>query len=375
MKFKIFILLIMSSVVLFAIELKAFERDTTSPTTRWILPQRDVYRPKVAVVLSGGGSSGLAQIGVLHELEKAGIPIDYVIGTSIGAIIGGLYASGYTAHELDSILTDVEWERILAIGNEQDRADLFLDQKFENDRNLLTLHFRNFKLVVPQSISGDTRLAMLLHELVWNGVYHADGNFDHLKVPFRAVATDLVKGRSIALRKGDLVNAMRASATVPLRYTPIRIDSMVLVDGGIMSNIPIEIAASEFHPTIIISINTTSPLLPPDELDTPWNVADQVVTSMMNIQNSRFENTVSGIPVLSITPELGTWKNTDFSDVKGLISIGKKAGAEVQSQIKKLLVQQEDSLLAVRYTTPNFPPEMRTVRLDMTEYSNSTLLA
>lgn len=375
MKLIISILLILSSIVFQAMELKAFERDSTSSATTWVLPQRDVYRPKVAVVLSGGGSRGLAQIGVLHELEKAGIPIDYIIGTSIGAIVGGLYASGYTPHELDSILSNVEWEKILAIGNEQDRTDLFLDQKFENDRNLVTLHFRNFKLVVPQSISGGTRLAMLLQELVWNGIYHADGNFDNLKVPFRAVATDLAKGRSIALRKGDLVNAMRASATVPLRYTPIRIDSMVLVDGGIMSNIPIETAAAEFHPTVIISINTTSPLLPPEELDTPWNVADQVVTSMMNMQNARFGNTISGIPVVSITPDLGTWKNTDFSDVKKLISIGENAGAEAQNQIKKLLVQQEDSLLAVRYTTPYFPPDMRTVRLDINGYSNPALLA
>ena len=352
----------------------AFERDSASSVS-WILPHRDVYRPKVAVVLSGGGSRGLAQIGVLHELEKAGIPIDYVIGTSIGAIIGGLYASGYTPHELDSILTTVEWERILSLGNEQDRTDLFLDQKFENDRNLLTLRFRNFKLVVPQSISGGTRLTMLLQELVWNGIYHADGDFNKLKVPFRAVATDLSKGQSVALRKGDLINAMRASATVPLRYTPIRIDSMVLVDGGIMSNIPIEMAAIEFRPTIIIAVNTTSPLLPPDELDTPWNVADQVVTSMMNMQNTRLGNSISGIPVFSITPELGSLKNTDFSDIKNLISLGEKAGLDATANIKKILTEKEDSLLAVYFTTPHFPPDMRTVYLDITGHSNSPLLA
>ncbi len=374
MKFLVYIVALLIAMVIFTVELTAFEKDSAN-ATKWVLPNREVYRPKVALVLSGGGSRGLAQIGVLHELEKAGIPIDYIIGSSIGAIVGGLYASGYTAHELDSILTKVEWERILALGNEQDRTDLFLDQKFENDRNLVTLRFRNFKLVVPQSISGGTRLALLLQELVWNGIYHADGDFNNLKVPFRAVATDLVKGRAVALGNGDLVNAMRASATVPLRYTPIRIDSMVLVDGGIMSNIPVEMAVSEFHPSIIIAVNTTSPLLEAEDLDTPWNVADQVITSMMNMQYERFGNSISGIPVVSITPELGRWKNTDFSEIKKLISLGEKAGIDVINQIKKILSEKEDSIITVKYCTPYFPSDMRTVRLEMAGHPTPPLYA
>lgn len=374
MRFVLSIVFLFATIVIIPTELSACTKDSTDVTT-WTLPPREVYRPKVAVVLSGGGSRGLAQIGVLHELEKAGIPIDYVIGTSIGAIVGGLYTSGYSAYELDSILTNVEWERVLSLGNEQDRTDLFLDQKFENDRNVLTLRFRNFKLVVPQSISGGTRLTTLLQELVWNGIYHAEGDFNNLKVPFRAIATDLAKGRAVALSKGDLVNAMKASATVPLRYTPVRIDSMVLVDGGIMANIPIEIAVSEFQPTIIIAVNTTSPLLSVDELDTPWNVADQVITSMMNLQKDQLTHTASTVSTVWITPELGTWKNTDFSEVHSLIALGEKAGQQAVSKIKKILSDKEDSLLAVTFITPHFPPDMQTVQLETKENASSSLLA
>jgi NTE family protein len=344
-----------------------------TPPSSWTVPNREVYRPKVALVLSGGGARGMAQIGVLKQLEQAGIPIDYIVGTSIGAIIGGLYASGYSASQLDSILASAEWEKILSLRNEQQRSDLFLDQKIENDRSLLTVWFNNLSVVIPQSISGGTRLTSLLQELIWNAPYHSEDNFNALKIPFRAVATDLVKGKIVALRSGDLVSAMKASATVPLRYSPVTIDSMILVDGGILANIPIDIA-DEFSPDIVIAVNTTSPMLPPSELNTPWNVADQVVTTMMLQQNFTQSRSNVGYTVM-ITPQLRDWRNTDFSDIKWLISQGTASAAALKDSISTLFAQVEDSIFQSRYLQPFVPARTTALQLRGTHFSDKTLLA
>lgn len=340
------ILLWIAGGIVTPLEVHGFPGETTAS---WSVPPREQYRPRVALALSGGGARGMAQIGVLQELERAGIHIDYVVGTSIGAIIGGLYACGYTPHELDSIMQSTNWEEMLAIGNEQDRSDLFIDQKTEHDRSIVTLKFNNFRFIVPEAVSGGVRLSAFLQKLVWNGVYHAEGDFNRLKIPFRAVATDVVKGRSVALRTGNLTTAMRASATIPLRYTPVRIDSMVLVDGGIFANIPTE-AAHEFSPDIIIAVNTTSPLFPPEELDKPWNLADQVVSVLMQEHNAKHKATADII----IEPMLAGRRNTAYEAIGELIEAGRTAVELQLSAITALIRRKEDSLVA-RFCPPDVP--------------------
>lgn len=309
----------------------------------WKIPPRHEYRPKVALALSGGGARGFAQISILQELEKAGITVDYIIGTSMGAIIGGLYATGYSPDELDSILSGASWDEMITLGGEQPRSDLFLDQKLENDRSLLTLRFNNFRFIVPEAVSAGARLTELLQHLVWNGLYHADGDFNRLKIPFRAVATDVVNGKSISLKSGNLVTAMQASATIPLRYTPVRIDSLVLVDGGIFANIPAE-QAREFSPDVVIAVNTTSPLFRRDELDKPWNLADQVVSVLMQEPLTRQAAAADAI----IQPDLAGITNEDYSLHREILARGRDAAVSALPSIIALLRRKEDSLLALR---------------------------
>ncbi len=351
----------------------SYATGSAPPPKSWTVPNREVYRPKVAVVLSGGGARGLAQIGVLRQLEEAGIPIDYIVGTSIGAIVGGLYASGYSAGQLDSILSSAEWEKILSLRGEQQRSDLFLDQKIENDRNLLTVWFNNLNVVIPQSISGGIRLTSLLQELIWNAPYHSDTDFNRLRIPFRAVATDLVHGRVVALKSGNLVNAIKASATVPLRYTPITIDSMILVDGGILSNLPVD-AAEEFAPDIVIAVNTTSPMLPPSELNTPWNVADQVVTTMM-LQQNRIESHSRFKHYFVIEPRLKNWDNTDFSDIRWLISQGVASAMQVKDTLLDILTKVEDSIFQARFVSPHIASGTLALQITGEHFSSKTLIA
>ncbi len=318
-------------------------------------------KPKIALVLSGGGARGAAQVGVLAELEAAGIRPDIVIGTSIGAIVGGLWCSGYTAVELDSIVRAIDWEKQYIVGDERDRNGLFLDQKYEQDRALLTLRFKDFSFVVPQSVTSVMRFTAPFQRLFWNAPYQGNGNFDSLMIPFRAVATDLVSAQAVAIDRGNLVEAIRASATLPLRYSPVRIDSMVLVDGGLLANIPTEIA-QRYHPDIIIVVNTTSPLLPTNALDKPWNVADQVVSVMEKQFNSR----ASLNATVTIEPAIGTHLNTDFQHLDSLVELGRQEAHRLIPSILQHIREKGDSLRRLQRDTGN-------VAIEMPEHSLSTI--
>lgn len=274
-------------------------------------------RPRVVLVLSGGGARGLSQIGVLRELERNGIVPDMVIGTSIGAIIGGMYCAGYSPDELDSIFTHVDWEDIAAIGDVTRREQLSFQQKQDDDRSLLTLRFRNFNFLVPTAVSGSARFATLLQDVLWRSPYNTVTNFDSLRIPFRAVATDLVTGAWVMLDSGNLATAMRASASFPLRYAPYRDGDRMLVDGGLVANIPIDPALS-LGPETIIVVNTVAELLPADELTTPWAVADQALSSAMKQRDTMLLRKAHVV----ITPDLGTHGTFDFSGLDSVIRIG-----------------------------------------------------
>ena len=129
----------------------------------------------------------------------------------------------------------------------------------------------NFKFILPEAISLGIKYSSFIQGLIWNSTYQKTYNFDSLKIPFRAVTTDLVSGKTVVLNKGNLVSAMMASSAVPLRYSPVRIDSMILVDGGLMANIPVE-AAKEFNPDFTIAVNAISPMFSKEELNNPWNI-------------------------------------------------------------------------------------------------------
>ncbi|MFM8568493.1 MAG: patatin-like phospholipase family protein, partial [Candidatus Kapaibacterium sp.] len=288
--------------------------------------------PRVILVLSGGGARGAAHVGVLRELERSGITPSMVVGTSMGAIVGGLWCAGYSASEIDSLFRTVDWDQQFATGDERDRSRLFLDQKYEQDRAVLTLRFQDFSLVVPQSVTNVMRFSIPFLRVFWNAPYHDDGDFDHLKIPFRAVATDIARGRVVALGKGNLVEAIRASATLPLRYAPVHIDSMVLVDGGLLANIPVDIAR-EYGPDMIIAVNTTSPLLSTSELDKPWNVADQIVSVM----EKQFNERATGRATILIEPRIGNHPNTAFDARDTLMRAGEEAAREKMPEIRAYL--------------------------------------
>ncbi len=300
---------------------------------------------RIALVLTGGGARGLAQIGVLRVLERNGIVPDVVVGSSFGAIVGGLYAAGYSPDSIASIMRSIDWNDVTSIGADTRREFLFYGQKQENDRSLLTLRFRNFSFIPPTALGGSARFTSALQRILWESPYNTATSFDDLHVRYRAVATNLATGRPVSLSEGNLATAMRASATFPLRYAPVAWNGdTILVDGGLVANIPIE-AAQVFAPTAIIVVNTTSDFVPTAELTTPWAIADQALTASMKQRDSVLLAKASVV----VTPTLNGVGTFDFANIDQLIALGEQAAERMLPSLKGVVrithaIEQQDDL-------------------------------
>ena len=309
---------------------------------RGLLREKTLQRPKVGIVLSGGGSRGAAQIGVIRALERHGIPIDFIASTSMGSIVGGLYAAGYTVAELESLATHTNWDDVIVLGDETQRSQLFVDQKLADDRSFIAIRFEGLEPVLPPAVSSGQRLTDFLSARMLQALYYPFPDFDHLKIPFRAVATDLVSGERIVLRDGSLAEAMRASATVPLLFSPIERDSMRLVDGGLVSNVPVDIARGAGC-DIIIAVNSTSGLRTSDEMRSPWQTADQIMGIMMK----RLNEAQMGDADIVITPDIGRHLSSSFHGLDSLIRKGDETAERHIQEIMAIYAHRSDSLAAV----------------------------
>lgn len=295
-------------------------------------------RDRVALVLTGGGARGLSQIGVLQVMERAGIRPDVIIGCSFGSVVGALYASGHTAQEIDSIMRTVDWDDIASLRSDAEREYMFLSQKQESDQNLLKLRFNNFTLRPPTAIGGSARFSLLLQQILWRTPYGHTTLFDDLRIPLRVVATNLATGRVAVLDKGNLALAVRASATFPLRYSPVRwSNDSILVDGGLVANIPTDVAR-QLGATKIIVVNTVSPLEKPDALNTALSIADQALMSSMKLLDSAR----LAVADIVITPELGGLTTFDFDQVDSLVALGARC-AEQQFGAFQALAQLQSA--------------------------------
>ncbi|MFI5237032.1 MAG: patatin-like phospholipase family protein [Ignavibacteriales bacterium] len=297
-----------------------------------------INQPDVGLALSGGGARGLAQIGVLRALEEAEIQISLIAGTSIGSIVGGCYASGYSVDDLDSMAVHTDWNRLLSLTNTSERRELFVDQKIAEDRSLITLRLDGLTPIIPTAFNEGLRLSNYLTLLCLNAPIATQDNFDNLMVKYRAVCTNLVNGDLVVLSAGSLARAMRASSSVSFLLAPVVIDTLTLVDGGLVSNIPVHTVKS-MGADYIIAVNTTSNLRSEEELELPWNVADQTVSIPMK----RLEEEELLEADFILTPEINKWTSTSYSQVDSLILEGyryaKNFIPEIKSKIDSLLIK------------------------------------
>ncbi len=298
------------------------------------------YAPKktgtIGLALSGGGARGLSQIGILKAFEETGVKVDAIAGTSIGGIIGGLYASGYDADELDSIVSKIDFTDLFS--NRPERRSMFLTQRQEKERYIVSVGFNGITPSIPQALTAGQKLSDLLLRLTIKPNYLSGGQFDRLPIPFFPVTTDIISGKQVVLKEGNLADAMRATMAFPLAFTGVEYDNMVLMDGGMLNPVPVGVIR-QIDPDIdlIVAVNTTSDLLPENKIDNPIDVANQVTTIMTMDKKTA---ALAEADVV-IDPPITPYQSTDFEKFNALVQAGYLAGLKAATEINAKMDQED----------------------------------
>ena len=287
-------------------------------------------RPKIGLVLSGGGAKGLAHIGAIRAIEKAGIKVDMVCGTSMGSFVGALYAIGYTADQIEAMLSDMDWKQLLTENLDHRRMDSF--ERNKDGRYLLKTEVGR-----PKSGLIDGNLIMIKLSELCVPAHNVD-DFTKLKRSFACVATNLEAGEPITITKGYLPEAVRCSMSYPMVFRPAEQDGMLLVDGGIVSNLPAK-ELKAMGADIIIGVNVGSPLSTRRELKSIPQILAQCV-SFLNEQDA--ENQKQACDIL-IEPDIKTFATFSFTNIPAIIKSGETACEPFKEELAKLAEQIERS--------------------------------
>src|ERR1700720_3048743 len=319
------------------------------------LPRDPLLRPRICVVLSGGGARGIAHIGVLKVLEDLKIPIDCIAGTSMGAIVGGLYASGMTAFDIDATMRSLDWQE--AFRDAPPRRDLAFRRK-QDDRNFLVrlpLGLKHGQILLPKGFIQGQKLQETLRQLTLP--FSNSTDFDLLPTPFRAVATDLETGNAVLMEKGDLAIAMRASMSAPGVFAPVELNGRLLVDGGLAENLPINVARA-MHADILIVSDVSFPLQPRAVLDSALSISNQMLAILVRKDSDRQRASLTAQDVL-IEPALGPASSTDFTAVNSTVAAGENAARAMLARFDPLSVSDgayHDYLARRASREPGLPP-------------------
>jgi len=297
---------------------------------------KDSCAQKIGVVLSGGGATGLSHVGVLEVLEDNHIPIDYIAGTSMGALIGGLYASGYSPRQIDSIVRSEQFKN-WAEGEIEEKYVYYFKKK-ETDASWVGFKFsfdNVLKTSLPTNLISPVPIDFALVEIFAKPAAASHYNFDSLFVPFRCVASDITSKKLVLFKEGDLGRSIRASMSYPFYLKPVSIDNKLFFDGGLYDNFPVDAMYNEFKPDIVIGSNVSDPMLPPDE----DNVISQIKSMIINRPNP------NDCACIVIKPKIDGISLFGFGSVAEAIESGAKAAKEKIDSIKTIIPRRQDSLL------------------------------
>ncbi len=286
---------------------------------------------RVALALSGGGARGLAHIGALRALEEAGIPIDAVAANSVGAVVGGIFATGRSAQELEAIVRSLDWASLFS--GRPDRRTLPISRRHDRYGALVGVSFDWKHVRFPAGLVAEHRVNRFLIENLAPAAFAAGGDFDRLPIRFRAVATDLADGEPVVLERGDLAHAVRASMSVPLAFPPVDWGGRRLVDGLVVDNLPIDLARG-WKPAVLVAIDATSPDLEPSEYDSALGVASRINDLLTSRRNRDFHAEAD----VQVRPDLGRHSSTDYSGLDELIRRGYEATRAALPQIREKLL-------------------------------------
>ncbi len=293
---------------------------------------------QIGLALSGGGARGAAHIGVLKVLEREGIRIDCIAGSSFGAIVGGLYATGYSADEIEKLVVGNAWKEVLSNQAERSRAPLIQGR---SSRQLAHVGLRGFNPMIPGGILRGQRLLELVNQYTIKQMIAAGYDFDRLPIRFRAVSTDLLTGRPYVFKSGRMSEALRASSGLPLIFQPWQKDGMLLVDGSMSNNLPADVVR-EMGADIVIAVDVTSPTPKLEEIRTAFNVYDQCVGLMMK-QTVQSHYKYADI---IIQPDLIGYSNSSFARMKEILGRGFDSAQARIKEVRELVGSQNAINLA-----------------------------
>ena len=313
-------------------------------------------------MLSGGGARGAAHIGVLKMLDDLHVPIDAIAGTSMGAVVGGLYASGYSAREIETIMTSVNWQE--AFRDRPTRTDLTFRRKEEEENFLVNfpLGLRSGHFQLPKGLIQGQKLSQILRRLTLSTAEITD--FDALPTRFRAVATDLETGDPVVIHAGDLAGAMRASLSAPGVFAPVERDGRLLVDGGLAENLPIDVARA-MGVDILIVVDVSTPLVTRDKLTSAPAISNQMLAILIRRNEQRQLESLSKKDV-RIAPILGDYSPYDFGIVSRAVAAGEQAALAAQDELLALAADAGSYQRYVQRRTEarQAPPRIEFVRIE-----------
>ena len=303
---------------------------------------------KIGLVLSGGGAKGLAHVGVLKALEEHKVPVDYIVGTSMGAIVGGFYAAGYSANEIEEIvLSDdfQEWSSGKLL--DKNKYQYAMEPDVAEAVAFYVDLDSNFQAIVNSNFVDDASLNFALARYLFKPSETCNYNFDSLVIPFRSVAADIFTQKAVILKSGYLNDAVRASMTVPLFFRPVKIENKYLYDGGIYNNFPVDVMRDEFNPDVVLGVNVSSKVFK----EYPYENDDELISNALKyflLDNSDpallYEEDVF------IEPDLNSYTATDFTAVKSLIKLGYEATIKKMDSIISKTGNQQRLPFSKTYT-------------------------
>lgn len=346
------------------------EARADEPTRQAALPERSAGapRPRIGLVLSGGGARGAAHIGVLEVLEELRVPVDMISGTSMGSIVGGLYAAGLSPEELGGIIQSVDWVRVF--DDKPDRPSLSFRRK-EDDRNFLTnlrFAFKNGGFFVPPGVVEGQKLEFLLRTITIGQTGVA--RIEDLPLPFRAVATDIRTGEAVVLSRGTLATAQRASMSIPGAFSPVEIEGRLLVDGYLANNLPIDVVET-LGADAVIAVDISTPVSEIDS-DTSALGINAQASVFATQANQRLQKERLGKDDVLLTPDLGDVGSASFSRMPEAIDAGRRAALAAAPALSRLAVSEEEYAAwraAQRRAAPTLPV------IDEIRIENDSLLA
>jgi NTE family protein len=331
-------------------------------------------RPKIGIVLSGGGARGLTHIGVLKVLEELHVPVDYISSTSMGAIVGGLYASGVSTTEMERLVTSLDWPTLFS--DQPPRRELAVRRKLEDSLYTIPLElgFRDFSFRLATGAITGQNLELVLHGLTWRD--DDIGSFDNLPIPFRAIATNLVDGSEVDFEQGPLYIAMRGSMSVPGIFAPLDHDGKMLGDGGLVKNLPVD-TVQKMGAEVVIAINIGTPLMTREQLSSFFGVAEQSI-NILTEQNVRAQKALLSFPRdVLIEPDLGDLSGAAFDKGARFIALGEKAARASADALSRYALSAADYAAyraALHRSGPPVNPELEFAGVKGTEVTNPEVL-